>query len=100
MVIGWINLDSNRFCISDKVHWIHEVIQLEHVQNQTLSDHDPIVLTLQITASPSSTSVRKTTYFKANPELLKKEGTIPLLQEAWEDHPNLDNNPTQKFALA
>lgn len=41
-------LDQSRldhFYINDKAKWIHVIIKLEHVQNQTLSDHDLILLT-------------------------------------------------------
>lgn len=42
----------DRFYISDKSHWIHAILSLEHVQKQTLSDHDPIILTVQLEPSP------------------------------------------------
>lgn len=48
-------LDQSRiekFYISDYAIWIHAIHKLEHVHDQTLSDNDPIILTIQITHRP------------------------------------------------
>lgn len=45
----------DRFYISDKGHWLHAILKLEHVQSHALYDHDPILLIVQITPSPPST---------------------------------------------
>lgn len=91
----------DRFCISDKAHRIHEILQLEHVQNQVLSNHDPIILTLQIGPSPQyHGGPKNSTFFKASPETLQIEGIMDLLHFVWEEHPPGQANPTAKFALA
>lgn len=38
--------------INNKAQWIHTILQLEHIQDQTLSKHNPITLTVQLVASP------------------------------------------------
>lgn len=74
-------LDS--FYLSDQGFWIHVVHRLEHVQNQTLSDHDPITLTIQLEPHNTLGSLKKTSYFKANPSILKCEGTLGALKTTW-----------------
>lgn len=90
----------DRFYLSGKGHWLHSIIQLEHVQLQTLSDHDPIVLIVQIVKLNQSTQHKMTTYFKASPKTLKLEGTMDRLKEAWNNHSLEVTNPILKFALA
>lgn len=67
-----------RFYLSGSGFWIHAILKLEHVESQTLPDHDPILLTIQI-APQTSTRHRLTTYFKENPSFLRKEGTMEAL---------------------
>lgn len=90
----------DRFYMNDKAHWIFDILKLEHIQNQSLSDHDPILLTQQLAAPPGPSSIGKYTYFKVNLDILQLEGTLSSLQQAWEDHPIQSSNPTRKFALA
>lgn len=76
-------------------------MSLEHVQSRTLSDHDPVLLTICIVAPPCrDMSPRKTTYFKANPNILKLDGTLATLQAAWESHVVSEDHPSPRFAYA
>lgn len=43
----------DRFYISGKGYWLHAILQLKHVQTQTLSDHNPIILTVQFAPTPA-----------------------------------------------
>lgn len=91
----------DRLYISERGHWIHAILKLEHIQSHTLSDHDPIVLIVQTSPLPPTTTAPKSTYFKASIGTLKIVGTINALKEACrEDHTTDDSNPTLKFALA
>lgn len=72
----------DRFYLSDQGFWVHAIHHLEHVQNQTLSDHDPIVLTIQLEPLNLFASLKKTSYFKVNPSIIKKEGTLEALKVA------------------
>lgn len=76
----------DRFYLSDNGFWIQAILRLKHVQTQMLSNHDPILLTIQI-APHHSIQRRKTSYFKANPRFLKKQGTIEALWAAEVTHP-------------
>lgn len=74
---------------------------LEHVQNQTLSYHDPVTLTNQLEPSPLPSNVKKSSYFKASADILKLLGTMHTLQEVWETHSPLNSlDPTKKIGLA
>lgn len=91
----------DRFYLSDSRHWVNAIIHLEHGQAQTLSDHDLILLTTRLSPFPlDSLSKKKTTYFKANPSTLKVNGTLQVLQAAWENHPTLDVDPIRKFVAS
>lgn len=90
----------DRFYLSRKGHWIHSITQLEHIQSQTLSDRDLIVLTFQIVKLTLGLQRKKNTYFKASPETLKINGTLDLLKESWNNHPKDLDNHTLKFSQA
>lgn len=61
----------NSFYLSNKGQWTHEVLKLEYVQLQKLSDHDLIILTIQLALPPPPNSRgKKSTYFKANTDML------------------------------
>lgn len=71
-----IRLDQsriNRFYASDHGWWTVRLVELVHDPNQTLSDHDPILLKLQlIVPDPLEAHLKHSTYFKANPYILRK----------------------------
>lgn len=90
----------DRFYLSDSGFWIHALHCLQHIPSQTLFDHDPIILTLQIEPLNSTITRRKSSYFKANPGVLKREGTLEALRIAWISHPLGITDPTIKFSLA
>lgn len=90
----------DRFYLSDCGFWTHAIHRLEHIQDQTLSDHDPIILTNQTAPQTTTSSLKKTSYFKDNPSILKREGTMEALQAAWTAHPIGISDPTLKFSLA
>lgn len=68
-----------RFNLKDCGFWIHAIHKLEHVQDETLSDHDPIILTIQISPYTTTSTLKKTSYVKANPSILKREGTMEAI---------------------
>lgn len=72
----------DRFYATDCGFWIHDVHKLEHIQDQTLSDHDPIILMIQIAPENSASGPRKSSYFKVNFGILKREGTMDALRTA------------------
>lgn len=82
------------FYVSDKGQWIHTILQQEHVQTQTLFDYDPILLTILLNP-PEFIWHQKSTYFKANPNMLKREGTMTALQEVWTKHSPLFDDLTR-----
>lgn len=90
----------DRFYVIDKGLWMHEILKLRYVQTQTLSNHDPIVLTIQLATPPIPIGQWKSTYFKANSSIIKREGMMHALQEAWESQPSLSEDSIRSFALA
>src|SRR5450759_1740798 len=63
----------DRFYISNKSWWIDKVHHLRHIGDQILSDHDPIILTFNIERhNPNAPALLRSSYFKANPSILKK----------------------------
>lgn len=77
----------DHFYINDKAQWIHAIHSLEHVQNQSLLDHDPIILIVQISPlalqaprnQPTSKLTRTPSSLQALLVLSKKYGkTTPL----------------------
>lgn len=96
-------LDQSRidkFYLSDYGFWIHAIHKLEHVQDQTLLDHDPIILKIQIDTQNSTLDLKKTAYFQSKLSLLKREGTMDALWATWIAHPFKVFDPTWKFTLA
>lgn len=96
-------LDQSRldwFYLSDSGFWVHTLHSLQHIPSEALSDHDPIILTIEIESRNSATTLPKSSYLKANPVVLKIEGTIDALQDAWIAHPLGIIDPNRKFSLA
>lgn len=90
----------DHFYASDKGQWIHAILCLKHVQRQSLSVHDSILLTILLALPPNTSGIHKSTYFKTNLDILKWEGIMAALQEVWNSHPSTPKNPTRSFALA
>lgn len=42
----------DRFYLSNKGQWICKILKLKHVQSQILSDHNPIILIVQLSPPP------------------------------------------------
>lgn len=56
---------------------------------------------MQFEAPPLFFTIPKSTYFKANPKILRRTGTLQALQGVWETHALLlTNDPTRNFTLA
>lgn len=90
----------DRFYLNNSGFWIHAIHRLEHIQDQTLLDHNPIILTIQIAPQNSTSILKKSTYFEANPSILKRVGTMEALRAAWIAYPPSVSDPTHKFTFA
>lgn len=91
---------TDHFYINEQGHWIHAVHTLEHVQKKSLSDHNPIVLTIQISLANAPHTLKKSIFFKANPTILKQEKARITLRQSWQTHFDPPLDPTRKFSLA
>lgn len=92
----------DRFYFSDGGWWPHRILDLQHIQDQTLSDHDQVCITFIIENRISLLSflVKKSSYFKANSYILESEDNIKALKEAWLESGSALTNPQVSFRLA
>lgn len=90
----------DRFYLSGNNFWIRVLHNLQHIKTQTLSDRDPIILTIQLEPNNLVTTLKKSSYFKANPGVLKREGMMVGLHNAWIAHSTRLSDLTRKFTLA
>lgn len=78
----------DRFYNNDQGWWLGHLVGLTHIADQPLSDHDLILLKLNVTIPNSEEAHLKWYgYFKANHTVLRKPENIDLLKNSWEDHP-------------
>lgn len=81
--------------------WPHQVSRLRHVQMLGILDHDPMVLMVQLIAPCGpARDIRQSSYFKANPTLLKNKESVNILEKAWTDHDPIVLDPRRKFSFA
>lgn len=76
------------------------VKELIHDGGSSLSDHDPIIVRFKLIAQMAVSTKTKSSYFKANSGLLKKEELVYQLRMAWEVGTNVENEPHVRFFLA
>lgn len=94
-------LRLDRFYFNNFGWWPHRIIELQHYQDQALSDHDPVSILFDLDPIETSKDLnRKSSYFKANAVILSDLNSISKLKEAWEHHGTDVENPHKKFSLA
>lgn len=77
------------------------MLSLKHIQMQGLLDHDPVTLALELLAHDGNRGeVKKSTYFKVDPRILKDKENIKTLEEAYRRHDKGIMDPRRKFAFA
>jgi hypothetical protein len=88
----------DRFYFSDGGWWLDSIGTLQQDGAQALSDHDPIVLSLRISPpAVSGSHLTKTLPFQAKPAVLKFQGAVEQLKEAWDNSKDGDKNPHYLF---
>jgi exonuclease III len=88
----------DRFYLSDGGWWLDSIKKLQHDGAQALSDDDPIILLFCISPPAASTScIKKTLPFRANPAVLKFKGAVEQLKAAWDYSKDGDHNPHYQF---
>jgi endonuclease/exonuclease/phosphatase family metal-dependent hydrolase len=67
----------DRVYVGSHKTWIFKILELRHATETILSDHDPVILSLQLAPDPSSQyRYKKSSSFKANSIVLKSEQNI------------------------
>ncbi|KAL3681274.1 hypothetical protein R1sor_024230 [Riccia sorocarpa] len=75
----------DRFYLSNGGEWCESIQAVNHHSEQTLSDHIPVSLQLQLVHDDSHNWQPKS-YFKMSTHLIKRPGVLEKLEEAWGQH--------------
>ncbi|KAL3681371.1 hypothetical protein R1sor_024327 [Riccia sorocarpa] len=76
----------DRFYLSNDGEWCECIHAVNHHSEQTLSDHIPVSLQLQLVHDDNK-NWRPKSYFKMSTHLVKRPGIIEKFEEAWGEHP-------------
>lgn len=91
----------DRVYFSDGGWWPHRILEMQHIPDQTLSDHDPISISfIMENRITLASSIKKSSYFKANAYILESEDNITALKAAWLGDRTPLTNPQANFHLA
>ncbi|CAM6082561.1 unnamed protein product [Calypogeia fissa] len=77
----------DRVYMGEEGWWLPGIRELIHDGEQSLSDHDPVILKIALESDQSNPPARPryNTFFKAKAAILKSADQIARLKQAWED---------------
>ncbi|KAL3676158.1 hypothetical protein R1sor_026106 [Riccia sorocarpa] len=89
----------DRIYLSKYGEWVHSVQKVEHIGGKRVSDHIPVVATLQL-KEKSERRLKKTTYLKFDHKILETAEVYDEAKKLWSDHPSGNLDPRVKWILA
>ncbi|KAL3687961.1 hypothetical protein R1sor_014270 [Riccia sorocarpa] len=88
----------DRFYLSNKGEWCELIEEVIHNTEQTLSNHVPISLELQLIRAENC-NWKPMSYFKINQQLMENQEVLMKLKETWEDRPPFCKNSQKRWEM-
>ncbi|KAL3701599.1 hypothetical protein R1sor_019621 [Riccia sorocarpa] len=89
----------DRSYITGNADWIHQVVKVKHDGAEGLSDHIPVIITVQY-SKPSGRKLKRGSYTKMDAETLRKGDNKVKCQKAWLEGWELTPDPITAWDMA